>query len=190
MIPFRVHRRDGSAVQGSCYRGARYNPLDRKMGVASGMDPVGHIWLSWLPGCARSRKPLVFDSWASVQCPRSWPKRRTGSASPSGDSPTPPRPPKYFRHRYWSPGAELTSRTAEETGICRRNICVQNNHNTPKVRRRRGQFRALSRHVPLISSHIALCLCLLLALCPSRLVPLSVVQVRLSYSETSRKYGE
>ena len=112
--------------------------------------------------------------------PRSWPKRRTGSASPSGDPHTPPRPPKYIRHRYWSPGAELTSCTAEETGICRHNIHRQNNHNTPELRRRQGQFRALSWHVPLIPSHITLRLRLVLGLGPSRLVPSSVVQVRLS----------
>ena len=157
------------------------------MGVAPGMVPGEPPWLLWLPGCDRLDKPLVFDSQASGQLPRSWPKRRTGSASPYGDPHTPPRPPKHIRRRYWSSGAELTSRTAEETGICRHNIHRQNNHNTPELRRRQGQFRALSWHVPLIPSHITLRLCLVLGLGPSQLVPSSVVQVRLSCISQMRK---
>ena len=69
---------------------------------------------------------------ASLQCPRSWPKRRISSASSSGDSSTPPRPLPNIRYRYRSLGADLTSRTAEETGICRCNIHGQNNRNTPE----------------------------------------------------------
>ena len=36
------------------------------------------------------------------QFPSSWPKRQTGSPSPSGDSPTPHWPPKYLRLWYQS----------------------------------------------------------------------------------------
>ena len=94
---------------------------------------------------------------------------------------TPPHLPglSNIRHRYRSPSAELTSRTAEETGICRCNIHGQNNRNPPELRRRRGQFCALSRHVPLVPSHITLRLRLVLALGFSRSVPSSAVQVRL-----------
>ena len=59
------------------------------------------------------------------------------SAAPAAHSHlvTPPHLPGlslYIRHRYRSLGADLTSRTAEETGICRRNIHGQNNRNTPE----------------------------------------------------------
>ena len=100
------------------------------------------------------------------QFTNSWPKRCTGSAFPSGDFPAPPRPSKYLRPQYQSPGKDLASRMLKEIGIyCHLQLFQQSQVPSPDQPRGvlpRGELSVLSRHSPFIPVHNTLLLCCVL----------------------------